>query len=204
MRTQSAHRGNLTDLLVDRAALDQAIDSALDSGIPARELMISQYCAEPIRPGLFRKLSVFRAGDSLITTPAVHESCWTAKYGEKGIADDALYEQERQMVEHNLYGEPLRAAFETGGIDYGRADFCVVDGQPQVYEINTNPMVGRPQADHPAPDRVRSSQQFFDRLCQALRTLDDAKAPNPVQITDPLLVQQRRRDRFLLRPRWTP
>lgn len=204
LRTQSAHRGNLTDLLADRETLDSAINTALDAGIPARELMISQYCAEPIRPGLFRKLSVFRAGDTLITTPAVHESSWTAKYGEKGIADQALYEQEREMVEHNQFAEPLRPAFEVAGIEYGRADFCVVDGQPQVYEINTNPMVGVPQTDHPSDYRTQSSKRFFERLCDALDELDDTDCSHKVAVTDPLLVKQRRHDRYLLRPRWTP
>lgn len=204
LRTQSAHRGNLTDLLPDAGALDAAIADALEAGVPARELMISQYCAEPIRPGLFRKLSVFRVGDRYLTTPAVHESHWTAKYGERGIADDTMYEDELRMVEDNRYAEPLRPAFETAGIDYGRADFCIVDGRPQVYEINTNPMVGAPHTKHPSACRIKSSRLFFERLIEALRRLDGKTTTSPVTISEQTLVAQRRRDRFMLRPRWTP
>ena len=33
-----------------------------------------------------------------------------------------------------------------GGIEFGRADFGLVDGRPQVYEINTNPTIAMPTA----------------------------------------------------------
>lgn len=204
LRTQSAHRGNLTDLLETPDALEAAIVSALDQGVPARELMISQYCAEPIRPGLFRKLSVFRVGERLITTPAVHEGHWSAKYGQKGAADAALYEEDLHAVERNRYGEALREVFEVARIEYGRADFSVVDGRPQVYEINTNPMIGRRTPDHPSAIRVRACEHFFDRLCDAVRELDRPARGERIGIEDATLVAQRRHDRFLLRPRWTP
>ena len=31
--------------------------------------------------------------------------------------------------------------FQIAGIDYGRIDYSMLDGEPQVWEINTNPTV---------------------------------------------------------------
>ena len=38
----------------------------------------------------------------------------------------------------------LRRVFAVAGVDYGRVDYGVLDGVPQVWEINLNPTIGRP------------------------------------------------------------
>ena len=93
--------------------------------------MIVEYCAEPIREGLFRKHATYRVGPAMIATLCVHQSKWVAKDGEKGIAGQELYETSTAWSE-NRRGEALRPAFEAGGIEFGRADFGLVDGRPQV------------------------------------------------------------------------
>ena len=119
LRTQSAHRGTLTDLLPDRASLEREIAAALAKGRPRRELMIVEYCAEPIREELFRKLAMYRVGLTMIATLCVHQSKWVAKDGEKGIAGQDLYDEEYRIIEENWHGEELRPAFEIGGIEFG-------------------------------------------------------------------------------------
>lgn len=203
LRTQSAHRGTLSELLNDAAELDEAIAAALARGVPMRELIVVEYCAQPVREGLFRKLAAFRVGDRMVCTLCVHESHWAAKYGELGVADQALYDDEYDIVASNRYGDALRPAFEAAGIEYGRADFALVDGLPQVYEINSNPMLHRAE-DHPFPIRLKTDALFFTRLEEAFVALGTPTAASDVAIDDEVLAQQRRRDRLMTRARWTP
>jgi hypothetical protein len=203
LRTQSAHRGTLSDLLNDEAEVTAAIEGALASGVPMRELMVVEYCAQPVREGLFRKLAAFRAGDRMLCTLSVHERHWAAKYGELGVADQALYDDEYDIVARNRYGEALRPAFEAAGIEYGRADFALVDGRPQVYEINSNPMLER-ITTHPFPVRLRTDALFFERLEDAMAALDSPGTGPAVRLDDEILVRQRRHDRLMTRSRWTP
>lgn len=203
LRTHSAHRGTLSDLLHDEGAVQEAVGKAIGQGIPMRELVLIEYCAQPIRGDLFRKLSTYRVGDRMVSTLCVHERHWAAKYGELGVADQMLYDDEYQIVDRNTFGEPLRQAFEVASIEYGRSDFALVDGRPQVYEINTNPMYDR-VAVHPFPIRVQASRLFDERYEQALMAIDTPEGGKPVEIDDEQLVLQRRRDRWVIKTRWTP
>lgn len=203
LRTESAHRGTLGDLVETPEALEAAIGGAIDRGLPRRELIIVQYRAEPLRPGLFRKLAAFRIGDRTVTALAVHESRWSAKYGEPGIAGEDFYDDEYELVRENRYGDALLPAFETACIDYGRADFAMVGGRPQVYEINTNPNHGRVR-EHPFPIRLETDRLFQAALLDAFAAIDTPEAGGSVEIRGWPLSEQRRRDRWMLQPRWTP
>ena len=203
LRTQSAHRGTLSDLLHEDGEVDAAVDAAVSGGVPMRELIMVEYCAEPVRAGLFRKLAAFRVGDRMVCTLCVHERHWAAKYGEVGIADQALYDDEYDIVASNRFGDALLPAFEAAGIEYGRADFALVDGQPQVYEINSNPMLDR-IVEHPFPVRLKTDALFFDRLKDALARIDTSDDRPAVPLDDEILVRQRRHDRLVTRARWTP
>lgn len=203
LRTLSAHRGNLTDLLHDESAVQTAIADALGQGIPSRELALIEYCAEPIGESLFRKLSTFRVGKRMISTLCVHESHWTAKHGELGIASQALYDDEFAIIDENRYGEALRPAFEAANIEYGRSDFALVEGRPQVYEINSNPSQGR-MLEHPFPIRIKASELFLERLEDAFCEIDSDGSGADIKIDEEVLARQRVRDRWVVRSRWVP
>lgn len=201
LRTQSAHRGSLTDLIPDRPSLEREIAAALAKGRPRRELMIVEYCAEPLREGLFRKLAMFRVGSTMVANLGVHQSGWIAKDGEKGIAGQDLYDDEYRMIDENRHAEPLRAAFEIGGIEFGRADFGLVGGKPQVYEINTNPTFAT-MRKHPFPIRNAASRLFEDRLVAALAALDTPASGPPIKVKGTVLREQRQHDRWMTKGRW--
>lgn len=177
LRTASAHRGVISDLLHDEAAVDEAVEAALVRGIPRRELLLVEYCAEPAREGVFRKLAMYRVADRLVPVPSVHESGWAAKQGELGIAGEELYRDEHDFIANGRWGDDLWPAFRAAEIEYGRADFGLVDGQVQVYEINTNPMIKPPLEEHPFPVRVESSRLSFEKLIEAFQAIDSPAGP---------------------------
>lgn len=200
LRTESAHRGPLTDLIETPEQLQREIEKAINAGYPKRDLMIVEYCAEPLREGLFRKHAIFRVGDRMITALAVHDTGWMAKRGQLGIAGEEHYREELEKLDANPHAEKLKKAFEVGEIDYGRADYAVVSGEPQIYEINTNPSIGR-VLSHPDPSRIKSSRLWECNFTEALAAIDTPRG-NAMKIIDNALIRQRKRDRWMTRSRW--
>jgi len=202
LRTESAHRGPLSDLLCNPTAVEEAVQGAVREGYPLRELLLIEYCAEPVSEGVFRKNAIYRVGDRLVPCLSVHESRWSAKRGERGIAGQDLYDDEHEMVVTNRHGTSLRSAFEMSNIEYGRADFGMVAGRPQVYEINTNPMI-KQIGDHPFPIRAEAGRLAFQKLVEAFEAIDTPSG-SYIRIWDVDLGRQIRRDRLMITPRWTP
>lgn len=200
LRTEAAHRGVLSDLIDDPDRLRLEIERALAAGHVECNLMIVEYCAEPLRPGLFRKLAAFRVDDRIVTTLAVHEGNWMAKYGQEGIAGAELYREELDNLAENRHAEVLMRAFQLAHIDYGRVDYAIVKGEPRIYEINSNPTIGR-VTKHSDPSRMKSAKLWEGNFVAALAAIDSHRGP-AFSVRDPMLRAQRRRDFFLLRSRW--
>src|SRR5262249_7605081 len=76
----------------------------------------------------------------------------------------------------------VAAAFELAGIEYGRADFGLVDGKVQLYEINSNPHMIF-EGKHPSAVRQKAYRQFEQNYFDALRAID-----TPNDSGDPLML----------------
>ncbi|MEX1107668.1 MAG: hypothetical protein WEC00_02035 [Dongiaceae bacterium] len=171
LRNEGGHDRPLTDLVQDWDTLQRAIDAAIEAGKPAATLLIVEYCAEPLVGNLYRKLSSFQIGPRTLASTAVHEDSWLVKYGKKGIAGPALYEDELRIIRENPYKETLATTFRLADTEYGRADFGIVGGRPQIYEINTNPEI-KFGGGHPSPFRVESSKLNKQNMIDAWRAID--------------------------------
>lgn len=205
VRTAAAHRGVLTGLLPDRAALQAALAELVGRGYPVSDLMVVEYCAEPVRPGLFRKHSFYRMGDRYVGSTSVHDPDWVAKQGQMGVADQALYDEEYRDVVETPYVAALAPAFELAQVDYGRIDFGFVGGRPQVYEINTNPSMIPTSTDHPFPIRVKAAEHVERQRREAYLALDTVAAGPPVDVpAPPELATRKRRYRLAPGHQWMP
>jgi hypothetical protein len=171
LRTEGTHAGPLPELFETAEALQAAIERAVAGGLPRSRLLIVEFMAEPVRPGLYRKLSCFRVGQSSVAHTCVHDTQWIAKDGKLGITPPELYDDELRIVRENPYGPSLAKAFDIAGIEYGRIDFGLIGSEIQTYEINTNPHI-KLDAEHPSPVRRESMQVFTRNLLAALKTID--------------------------------
>jgi hypothetical protein len=186
LRLSSGHDAPLSDLIFEQDALERAIAAAVTVGFPRQALMVVEYAAEPVQPGLFRKLSVFRVGDEFIPHVCVHDSSWMVKLGRAGIAGQELYEEELEIMQKNAFADRLKPVFAIADIDYGRADFGLVGDRICVYEINTNPQVN-PIRTHPFAQRVESGRLWWEGFKAALHRLDAARDHEtvPAEATGP-------------------
>jgi hypothetical protein len=172
LRAEGNHGQPLSGLLGDERELGAALDQAREAGTPYKELLIIEYCAEPLRPGLFRKLSVFRLGERLIGFPSVHDNQWIVKYGKGGLADDALYEEDQGFVTDSPFLSLMAQVFDIAGVDYGRVDFGIVGGRPQIYEINTNPDIKLSPRQSKNARRNQTIALFRENFLAAMMAID--------------------------------
>jgi len=186
LRTDGDHLGPLPELYASPEALRQGIERALARGLPMSRLLIVEYCAEPVLPRLYRKFSVFRVGKACVAHTCVDDTQWIAKFGQRGISPPEFFEQEFAIVRDNPYGAAVWDAFDVAGMEYGRADFGLVEGRPQVYEINSNPHVVL-EDDNPNLARRRTSALFAANYGAALRTIDTPDSNTLVTIAAPAL-----------------
>jgi hypothetical protein len=171
LRTDGDHLGPLPELYRRPKELAAGIEQVVARGIPMSRLLVVEYAAQPTRPGLFTKFSCFRVGRTEFAHTNVHDSQWIAKTGRRDITPPDLYDEELRVVRDNPYGPAVAAAFDLACLDYGRADFGIVNGQVQIYEINSNPNIAFGD-DHPSAARQQSYREFEQNYRAALRILD--------------------------------
>lgn len=182
VRFENDHHSPDARLLQDYAHLQAVLDEYLARGIPESSLLIVEYRGEPGDDGLWRKCAAYRVGDAIIHHHIVRQDSWVAKYGNRdGIRGDAHWRRLRAEERDFVFaeGDPLglMAAFEAGGIEFGRADFGIVDGKVQIYEINTNPTLGvAPRENDPFPEMPRAPlmEHANARILAALGALEGA------------------------------
>lgn len=172
LRVEGTHTPPVSGLLEDQAELDAAVEHAVAEGSPRSQMLIVEYAAEPVQPGLFRKLSAFRVGDRLLGYTCVHDDQWLVKYGKPAIATPELYEEEYRFVAECPFADVLRTAFEIAGVEYGRVDYGLVDGRPQIYEINSNPDLKLRPEPGPVARRNESNALFTANYLDALKAID--------------------------------
>jgi hypothetical protein len=200
MRGECAHQGPLSGLIADRHELEGAIETLIAAGHPEHHLIITEYAAEPIRPNLYRKYQMFRIGERVFPSFCFHNDTWAIKAGNPGIVGQELYEEENSILRQNPYGELVRRAFEVAQISYGRADFGIVGGKVQIYEINTNPHIGH-GGSHPFLIREDTHNLAWNYYIEGLAAIDRNPPRNREPGCDRVVLsdsafQQRRRWRI--------
>ena len=143
VRSEAAHIAPLSALLTNQADLEAALSHLRTTLQPLRGLIVVEYCAEAFAEGIWRRHSTFRIGDVVQFHDIVSERSWNVKYGQRGLVDETTYAEDHEKLLSNFKVGELREAFAIAEIDYGRADFGLIAGRPQVYEINTNPYIRR-------------------------------------------------------------
>ena len=178
IRSEDGSDGPETGLIDNDAAFDRAVEELALRGLPRRGRLAIGFANERSADGYFHKYSAFNIGGTIVPHDRMYAPHWIVKmnYGRDPsvVSYDSAYgdseegvARELQYIVGNPHEEELSRVFQIAGIDYGRADYGVVGGRLQIYEINTNPHLSA----HPPPDRR------IERLARVQRgTLDALKA----------------------------
>ena len=93
--------------------------------------------------------------------------------------------EEREFLEKNEHADEIKMIFELAKVEYGRIDYALLNGKLQVWEINTNPTIGRPPDRGEVPktlEHIRQLQEpakkvFFERFQAMLESIDSPHTP---------------------------
>jgi hypothetical protein len=122
---------------------------------------VIEFCDCIDADGLFRKFSVLRVGDQFLPRHMLFSENWVTKKPDQ--VTQALVKEEEAFIANCPHLEQVQQVFEIAGIEYGRIDYGLHQGQMQVWEINTNPIVMPKQTTtHPMRQEL---QQIFARHC---------------------------------------
>jgi hypothetical protein len=199
LREEGEHSGSLTRLIQNRRQLDEAVVGAMVRGHRMRGLLVVEYCDTADPDGVFRKYSAFTVGGRVVPCHIDCSRGWVVK--DTDIVNDEVMEQERRYLETNPDREWLEETFALAGVDYGRIDYSLKDGRPQVWEINTNPIVILPPPNY-SEIHMPVKRRFAELIQPAFVALDSrgpADTNVPIDVPVPLLTRldfEKRRQRW--------
>jgi hypothetical protein len=179
VRQANDHNGPQTRLLHTQSEVTAAIRALRLRGHRLEDLMIVEYCDTSGPDGLFRKYAAFKVARHILPCHVMASRYWKVKSDRSELSAERVREG-LAYLEENPHAAWLHRVFAIAGTDYGRADYGVVDGVPQLWEINLNPTIGGGSTTRRAAvdadlhaQREREREVFHRRLRDAFVELDD-------------------------------
>ena len=203
IRGERDHLAALSGLIDTATALETTAKRLLSEHRNIDDVMIIQFQNQLNEEGFYEKYGAFRIGDTIYGQHLFQHQSWWVK---DNAADwnDQQRARNFDYIDENPHVDMLMPIFEAAGIEYGRIDYCLMDGRVVVFEINTNPVVN---ARPPSRGLGYDAQKYADmhnaamlalpQVAPKLITLDDAKSASNVGMT----VQEAHR-KALARVRW--
>jgi hypothetical protein len=133
------------------------------------ESIAVEFCDTSGNSGVYRKYGCFVVGGRIVPRHLFFSRSWLVKRAD--LCEPAMVEEELEFLETNPHAPVLQEACRIARIEYGRVDYALVDGQPQVWEINDTPgLVPSPVGHDPARDRAQA--RFVELFSRALDAID--------------------------------
>lgn len=203
IREADRHTGPLTTLLYSTDEIKHELRKLNLLGYKTNRLLIIEYLDVADDNGIYSKYSAFVLGDRVMPRYLNFSRSWKVK--SMVDANDDLMRSRRAEVETYMQTNPheawLKTIFAEAGITYGRADYALVNGKLQLWEINLNPMFVRPprkiSKDHQQQRMMRDS--FYNQFFQELEKIDE-ESQNNIQLT--ISNEEERLMRFGFREKW--
>jgi hypothetical protein len=171
VRPEVDHGGEAPPLLQDQAELDRHLLQLQEKGVSLRGLLVVEYAAEPIAPGVWRRFGTINIAGRLHVNHAATQDRWYVSQGVPDLPTEAMYQEERAAIAENRFASDMRPIFDLANIEYGRADHATFKGRQVVYEINTNPTIGRDRPQR-SPTRDEAHAMAREQMAQALWAID--------------------------------
>jgi hypothetical protein len=181
LRSESQHDGAFTDLLHDEAALQAEIGRLAGFGVLPQDLLVVEFCDTADADGIHRKATGYVVGDRVLQRYLFFGDHWQVKNPRSGTvatkrAEAAMLAAEEAFQDSDAYVSVLREVARLGGIGFGRIDFDIVDGRPEIWECNTNPDPAIVAFSRLGGRSERIVPRGWQMLRDALTALDDEAA----------------------------
>jgi hypothetical protein len=182
IRDENEHGLIYSKLLNSPQRLDAEIKRILESGQTRENKIIVEYLQTSDTTGIFRKYASFMVGGKIIPRHLFFGDQWDVRYNSNNCLDAARLAEEKHYVEQNPHEGFLNEIFRMARISYGRIDYSVLDGKPQIWEINTNPCLFPLDTGMEIAARKDLAALFASRMEREFTRLDEMSPPNPGRI----------------------
>jgi hypothetical protein len=192
LREEGEHSGSLTVLLQNRHQLDEALVGAMFRKHQLSTLLVVEYCDTKDAKGVFSKYSSFMVGGRVVPCHVDVSRGWVVK--DTDIVDETIMDKELNYVRTNPHREWLEETFRLAGTEYGRIDYSFLGDTPQVWEINTNPVVIL-TPDHYQEIHMPVKRIFAEHIgpaFEAVDTLAGAQRTVPIRVDAGLIARMDR------------
>ncbi len=169
LREEGEHSGSLTVLLNSRHELDEALVGAMFRKHQLSTLLVVEYLDTKDANGVFSKYSSFIVGGRIVPCHVDVSRGWVVK--DTDIVDETIMDKELNYVRTNPHRAWLEETFRMAGTEYGRIDYSFLGDKPQVWEINTNPVVIL-TPDHYQEIHMPVKRTFADQIGPAFSSID--------------------------------
>jgi hypothetical protein len=169
IRREQDALGPESGLLQDETEYRTAITALQNSGKGLAGRVAVQFCQQPDADGIYRKYGAFCFRGQIVPQHLFLSKNWNVKRSTIELSA-AMIEEEERYVFGNPHAEQLRSIFELARIDFGRADYAIVNGRIEIFEINTNPTFPRMRLDR--KERARRRHHAVEGVVAGFRSFD--------------------------------
>lgn len=174
IRDEAGFQQTQLPLIQDAAAYEAAVRALQRQGARLERLLAVEFCPTADAQGIHRKYGAFVVGERIVPRHLFFSRDWMVKLAD--LAEPALIAEELAYLDANPHAAVLREAARLAGIAYDRIDYGLLDGRPQIWEINTNPMLAR-AISAAIPARRPAHLKFVAMIEAAFAALEAADAP---------------------------
>jgi hypothetical protein len=169
IRREQDARGPETPLLHDEGEYRAAVAALQAAGKGLTGRIAVQFLPNADQNGTYRKYGAFCLRGRVVPQHLMRANSWVVKRDTRHGRED-LSEEEERYARENPHADQIRRIFALAEIDFGRVDYCLVNGRIEVFEINTNPTFPRARITR---DRKMIRRKIaIEGLVAGLRDLD--------------------------------
>jgi hypothetical protein len=133
------------------------------------EFISVEFCDTKDADGLYRKYGAFVIGDRIIPRHIFFSRDWHVRSVD--VVDRAMVEEELRFLNANPHAETVLQCARLAGIGYGRIDYGLLGGHPQIWEINTNASIASTSMAF-LPERREVLTGFLKQFAAAMEAID--------------------------------
>ena len=172
IREADRHSGALTNLIQNKEDLNDQLERFKRLGFNLENLLVIEFLDSSDHEGVYVKYSAFRLGDKILPRYLNFSRDWHVK--ATLARQNSLMKDRQNLIHEYMSSNPhekwLMEVFEMANIEYGRADYSIVNGKLQLWEINLNPAFvrtpGNVNKDNDQQRFMRDAfyKGFFDQI----------------------------------------
>ena len=170
LRKSDDHTGSQSDLINDSASLTSEVNKIKDFSTDIENWVITEFRDVRDQNGIFRKYGAFYINKTIIPRHLFFSRHWVQKEATE-ITEIDTAKEESEYLTNNPHEHALKDIFSIAGIDYGRIDYGINNGEIQVWEINTNPIIVTPSHVSKKAPRYEQHWYFHQRFSDSLNSL---------------------------------